>query len=131
MKKNKDNLKLIYRKPKELTATNSSDSNYASTEDRRSVSANTGPLGGCVTYWQSGIQQTVSLSTAEAEYYSAAKAVQGIIFKNNLLTELFGKAVTPGMLIEDNKGCVFMVKNQSTSARTKHIDIRAHFMRKH
>ena len=35
------------------------------------------------------------------------------------------------MLIEDNEGCVFMVKNQSTSATTKHIDISAHFMRGH
>ena len=95
------------------------------------MSGNTGTLGGCITDWQSSTQQTVSLSTAEAEYYSAGKGVQGIIFKNNLLTESFGKAVTSGMLIEDNKGCVFMVKNQSTSTRTKQIDIRAHFMRKH
>ena len=131
LKKNKNKLKLTYRKPKELRATNSSDSDYASAEDRRSVSGNIGTLGGCITDWQSSTQQTVSLSSAEAEYYSAAKGAQGIIFKNNLLTELFGKAVTPGMLIEDNEGCIFMVKNQSTSARTKHIDIRAHFMREH
>ena len=124
-------MKLTYRKPKELRATNSSDSDYALAEDRRSVSGNIGTLGGCITDWQSSTQQTVSLSSAEAEYYSAAKGAQGIIFKNNLLTELFGKAVTPGMLIEDNEGCIFMVKNQSTSARTKHIDIRAHFMREH
>ena len=36
-----------------------------------------------------------------------------------------------GMLIEDNEGCIFLIKNQATSARTKHIDVRAHFMREH
>ncbi len=35
------------------------------------------------------------------------------------------------MLVEDNEGCIFMIKNQATSARTKHIDIRAHFMCEH
>ena len=123
-------MKLTFRKPKELRATDSSDSDYASAEDRRSVSGNLGTLGGCITDWQSSTQQTVSLSSAEAEYYSAAKGTQGIIFKNNLLAELFGKVET-GMLIKDNDGCVFLIKNQTTSARTKHIDIRAHFMREH
>ena len=60
-----------------------------------------------------------------------AKGAQRIISKNYLLTEFFGKAVKPGMLIEGNRGCVFMIKNQSTSARTKHTGIRAHFMHKH
>ena len=39
--------------------------------------------------------------------------------------------MTPEILIEDNEECIFMVKNQSTSARAKHINIRAHFMREH
>ena len=131
LKKHKDELRLTFRKPKELRASNSSDSDYALAEDRRSVSGNVGTLGGCITDWQSSTQQTVSLSSAEAEYYSAAKGVQGLLFKINLLTELTGKAVTPAMLIEDNEGCIFMIKNQATSARTKHIDIRAHFIREH
>ena len=35
------------------------------------------------------------------------------------------------MLVEDNKGCIFIIKNQATSARTKYINIRAHFMQNH
>ena len=121
LKEYQDELKLTFQKPKELRPSNSSDSDYALAEDRRSVSGNVGTLGGCITDWQSSTQQTVSLSSAEAEYYSAAKGVQGILFKINLLTELTSKALTPAMLIEDNEGCIFMIKikrrvqGQSTS----------------
>ena len=87
LKKNNDKLKSTYRKPKKLRATNSPDSDHASAEGRRSVSGNTGTLGGCITDWRSSTQQTISLSTAEVEYYSAAKGMQGSMFKNNFLTK--------------------------------------------
>jgi len=35
------------------------------------------------------------------------------------------------MLLEDNEGCIFIIKNQHTSSRTKHIDIRAHLISEH
>jgi hypothetical protein len=35
----------------------------------------------------------------------------------------------PAIIYEDNLGAIFLVKNQQVSARTKHIDIRHHFMR--
>jgi hypothetical protein len=35
----------------------------------------------------------------------------------------------PAIIYEDNLGEIFLVKNQQVSARTKHIDIRHHFMR--
>ena len=57
--------------------------------------------------------------------------MQGIIFKNNLLMVLFGEVVTPGILLKTTRNAFFMVNNLSTSARTKHIDIRDHFMCKH
>ena len=54
-----------------------------------------------------------------------------IIFKNNLLNGITNKVITPSMLLEDNEGCIFIIKNQHTSSRTKHIDIRAHLIREH
>lgn len=130
LKKHKDNIKLTYRKPKELRPTESADSDYNTAEDRRSVNGNLGTVGGCITNWLSNTQHTTSMSSTEAEYYSAAKAVQTMLFKINLLNEIT-RAVTPGILAEDNTGCIFLIKNQATSSRTKHIDIRAHLMREH
>jgi len=54
--------------------THSVNSDFASTEDRRSISGNLGAIGGCITDWQSQTQHTVSLSSAEAEHlrYSAS-----------------------------------------------------------
>ena len=130
LKRNKESIKLTYRKPKELRPTESADSDYNTAFDRRSVSGNLGTVGGCITNWLSNTQHTTSLSSTEAEYYSAAKAVQTLLFKINLLDEL-KSAVTPAVLAEDNTGCIYMIKNQTTTSRTKHIDIRAHLMREH
>jgi len=58
------------------------------------------------------MQYTVSLSSAEAEYLSATKGVQMIIFKNNLMNEMTNKTITPSMLLEDNEGCIFIIKNR-------------------
>ena len=49
MKKNENKLKLTYMKPKELRATNNSDSNCASVKDRRSALRNIEPLGSLIT----------------------------------------------------------------------------------
>ena len=46
----------------------------------------------------------------------------------NLLMELTGEK-KPAIIYEDNLGAIFLVKNQQVSARTKHIDIRHHYMR--
>ena len=48
---------------------------------------------------------------------------------NMLLEELLGKPPDTAIIYEDNMGCIFLVKNQSIGQRTKHIDIRHHFVR--
>jgi hypothetical protein len=50
------------------------------------------------------------------------------VFTQNLVEELTGQR-KPAIIYEDNLGTTFLVKNQQVSARTKHIDIRYHFMR--
>jgi hypothetical protein len=35
----------------------------------------------------------------------------------------------PGILLEDNTGCIFLIQNQSVSGRTKHIEVRWHYIR--
>ena len=54
--------------------------------------------------------------------------MQEAVFTRNLVKELTGIQET-AIIYEDNLGALFLVKNQQVSARTKHIDIRHHFMR--
>jgi hypothetical protein len=85
-------------------------------------------LGGITTNWTSKKQQTVSLSSSEAEYQALSECVQESVFTQNLVQELTGEK-NPAIIYEDNLGTIFLVKNQQVSSRTKHIDIRHHFMR--
>ena len=80
------------------------------------------------TNWTSKKQQTVSLSSSEAEYQALSECVQESVFTQNLVEELTGVR-KPAIIYEDNLGTIFLVKNQQVSSRTKHIDIRRHFMR--
>jgi hypothetical protein len=131
LKVNKENVMLTYRKPKEMRPTATVDTNYATNkDDRRSVSGAIFTLGGCITNWFSKTQKTVTLSSTEAEYVGVSKAAQEILFMLMLLDE-FGECKRPALILEDNEGAIFLVKNQSVGERTKHIDVRYHFMRQH
>jgi hypothetical protein len=50
------------------------------------------------------------------------------MFTQNLVEKLTGKR-NPAIIYKDNLGTTFLVKNQQVSSRTKHIDIRHHYMR--
>jgi hypothetical protein len=127
--KHKGSHHLIYRKPRELRVIGSADSNYAtSPDDRKSISGNIHTLGGMITSWASKKQASVTLSSTEAEYVSLASHFQETRFQQQLLQEI-AVNVIPAIVYEDNQGCIYLVKNQQVGARTKHIDIRMHFMR--
>jgi hypothetical protein len=85
-------------------------------------------LGGMTTNWTSKKQQTVSLSSSEAEYQALSECVQESVFTQNLVQELTG-VKKPAIIYVHNLGTIFLVKNQQVSSRTKHIDIRHHVMR--
>jgi hypothetical protein len=108
------------------------DANYAKCEDtRRSISGGLNTIGGTVTNWYSKKQETVALSSSEAELNSYAMCCQEAIFQNMLLKELLNEEPKTAIIFEDNMGCIFLVKNQRVSSRTKHVDIKTHFVRDH
>jgi hypothetical protein len=92
--------------------------------DRKSISGRINTLGGMTTNWTSKKQNTVSLSNSEAEYQSLSECVQESVFTQDLVEER-----KTAIIYEDNLGTIFLVKNQQLSSRTKHIDIRHHYMR--
>ena len=120
---------MILRKPVELRTVSLVDSDFAKDPiTRRSVGGELHTLGGCLTAFTSKGEKSISNSTAEAEYKSLSNGGREAKFQQMLLAEIaFIK--TPGILLEDNEGCEFLVKNKQVSSRTKHIDIAMHSIR--
>jgi hypothetical protein len=122
-------VKLTIRRPKELRAAGMFDSNFASNPiDRKSVSAHDITIGGALVDWGSKTQPTVATSTTEAEYQSLAAGTGGIRHAQYLLEEIAQNDL-PGVACEDNDAAAFMVKNSQVSQRTKHIDVKYHYIR--
>lgn len=129
--KGTENLKLVYSKNyDEEEVIGYVDSDWASdSEDRKSVSGYIFKVFGCTISWSSKKQTVVATSSSEAEYialsYATSEAIwiRGILIDLHIISE--NKAVT---IYEDNKGCIRIAKN-SDSKRSKHIDVKFHFVR--
>ena len=84
---------------------------------------------GCVS-WKSKKQRTVALSSTEAEYMALSEATQEAIWLKAFLCELGEMSSDAAVKIfEDNQGSIALAKNPEHHKRTKHIDIRYHFVR--
>ena len=114
----------VVRAPEELRGIHVRDANYATCEEtRRSVSGGVETLGGTIVGYSSKKQNVVSLSSAEAELISYTEGCQNARFVQQLLGEMIGYEPT-AVIFEDNLGCIYLVKNQKTSSRTKHLAVR-------
>lgn len=78
--------------------------------------------------WTSKKQAIVTLSTTEAEYVAATMATTEAIWVTKVLTDMSIDVPMPVIIFEDNIGCLFVAKNPETK-RSKHIDVRYHFLR--
>jgi len=98
-------------------------------DDRRSVTGYVFLLCGAAVSWQAKKQPTVALSTVEAEYMSATEATREAIWWRSFLTELGMKLPSPSTILSDSQGSIALAKNPAFHSRTKHIDIKHHFVR--
>lgn len=98
-------------------------------DDRKSTSGYVIKIGDCVVSWISKKQPTVSLSSAEAEYMAISAAVQEITWIRQLLNEIHFNQPEASVLRIDNQAAIAISENDVHHARTKHIDIRHHFVR--
>ena len=78
--------------------------------------------------WQYQKQKTDALSTCEAEFMAATVAACQAIWLENLMKELTGHHIMPITLYVDNKSAIAFMKNHVFHGRSKHIDIRFHFI---
>ena len=108
------------------------DSDYAGDkESRKSVTGYGVYLQGCLIAWKSRGQKTVSLSSSEVEYLAIADVCTEITFIRNLLCFLGVEIDYPIVVRFDNIGAIFLGYNAKTSQCTKHVDIKAHFIREY
>ena len=96
---------------------------------RRSVSGYCIVLHGGIIAWQSKLQTTVSLSTAEAETLAATDACKQIIHFRLFLRELGRKQIGPNILFEDNMAAIALVKNPEGSRASRHYQLKLHFLK--
>jgi hypothetical protein len=106
-----------------------SDSDLAGdVNDRKSTSGLIFFLSGGQVAWQSAKQRVVALSSCEAEYIAAAGAACEAVWLARLLAELTGGAVLAPKLKVDNKSAIALMKNPGHHDRSKHIDVKFHFI---
>jgi len=110
----------------------SSDADWAGNiDDRNSQSGYVGKLHGAVVTWGSLRQQCVSLSSVESEYVALAEAAKDAIWLRTaiLAYEQTSPDTVDIVLKGDNQGALALAQNPGWHRRTKHIDIRYHFIR--
>lgn len=81
--------------------------------------------------WTSKMQNTVALSSTEAEYMALSAGAQEACWLRSLLKSLHQPTTSPTILHGDNQGSLILAKNPKNHSRTKHIDTRYHFIRDH
>lgn len=107
-----------------------SDADYAGdTETRKSTSGFIFMYNDSIISWRSALQECVAISTTESEYVAASEAVKEVIWLRRLFDELIPGQNNDVKFYMDNMGAVRLVKNPEFHKRTKHIDVRYHFIR--
>jgi len=107
-----------------------SDADWANdSDDRHSTTDNVFTMSGRAISWLGLKQVTVALSTAEAEYIALGSANQEAIWLHQLLTDLRIDTEAPIEILEDNQSTFAIAKSPIHHKRTKHIDIKHHFIR--
>ncbi|GJX64779.1 retrovirus-related pol polyprotein from transposon TNT 1-94 [Tanacetum coccineum] len=105
------------------------DSDYAKDSDKgRSITSYTFLVQGCVVSRKATLQHVVGLSTIEAEYMALTEAVKEAIWVRGLLEEL-GIELNTVVVNCDNQDVIHLSRNHVFHERTKHINVRYHFIR--
>lgn len=106
------------------------DSDWAARPNtRRSVTGYMIKFGNSLILWKSKKQQTISRSSAEAEYKSMASGMKEIIWLLGLLQELGVPILQPVTVLSANKAALQIAANPIFHERTKHIEIESLFSR--
>jgi hypothetical protein len=105
------------------------DADWANNKsDRKSITGWVAKVNGDPISWASKKQRTVAQSTCEAELYAEAAAVSEVLWMRGILHEL-GLHTQMGSVVHgDNQSTIAISKNGVKGERTKHVDVKYHFI---
>jgi uncharacterized protein YwlG (UPF0340 family) len=96
---------------------------------RRSTGEMAFYLNDSLVTWNSHKEKTVALSSCEAEFMAATAAAKQALWLRNLLGELTGNQMKAVTLMVDNNSAIALMKNPVFHGKSKHIEIKFHFIR--
>ncbi|KAJ9544484.1 hypothetical protein OSB04_024191 [Centaurea solstitialis] len=125
------NLGLWYSKDSGFDLTAYSDSDFVGCKiDRKSTTGGCHLLGGKLVSWTSKKQNSVSTSTAEAEYVAAGICCAQVLWLRNQLQD-YDIKLSKNPIYCDNTSTIAIANNPVLHSKTKHIEVRYHFIRDH
>nr|GFA09845.1 retrovirus-related Pol polyprotein from transposon TNT 1-94 [Tanacetum cinerariifolium] len=125
------NLGLWYPKDSGFDLTAYSDADHAGCHlDRKSTPGNVQFLGDKLVCWSSKKQNCVSISTAESEYVAVSSCCAQVLWMRTQLTD-YGFFYDKILIYCDSKSAIAISCNPVQHTRTKHIDVRYHFITDH
>ncbi|GKA46636.1 retrovirus-related pol polyprotein from transposon TNT 1-94 [Tanacetum coccineum] len=123
------NMGLWYPKDNAMSLTAYADADHAGCQDsRRSTSGSAQFLGDRLVSWSSKKQRSTAISTTEAEYIAMSGCCAQILWMRSQLKD-YEFLFTKIPLYCDNKSAIALSYNNVQHSRSKHIDIRHHFIR--
>ncbi len=113
----------VMKVPANLKVVNYTDTSYGV----KSANGTICTIGNILTSWSSRTQKITTLSSTESKYVALGECRQELKVVSMLLTEI-GVGKVLGTIFEDNKGAIFLAKNQQVSMCNKHIEVHYHFI---
>ena len=104
------------------------DTDWGLQEHRHSISGYAFLIDGGAISWSSKKQSIIALSSTEAEYIAAAHIAKEALWIRSLLSEIARPLSLPITIYSDNQSAIALTKEAQHHARTKHIDLRFHFI---
>ncbi|GJV33270.1 putative ribonuclease H-like domain-containing protein [Tanacetum coccineum] len=127
--KGKPTLGLWYSRDSPFELVAYTDSDYAgATQDRKSTTGGCQFLGNRLISWQCKKQTVVATSTTKAEYVAAASCCGQVLWIQNQLLD-YGYNFMNTVINIDNNSTICIIENPVQHSKTKHIEIRHHFIR--
>jgi hypothetical protein len=121
---------LRYASDREISLQGFTDSDWVSSvADRKSTSRYFFSMGSTMISWFNRKHTSVAFSMAEAEYITACLASSEALWLWKLLVGLFDLELEATCIWCDNQSCVKLTENQVFHDKSKHIEIRYHYIR--
>jgi hypothetical protein len=135
MYENKNNNNIVYNNDNNnidksmLVINGYCDADWGGSDDKKSTTGFCTFINDNIISWNTKKQHTVALSTAEAEYMAITEVVQEVKWLKQLLQEMNYNVQLPINIYVDNISAICIGENDVQHERTKHIDIKYHYIR--